>query len=455
MAVAARSVMRRGTSVGTAASLCAALALLPVTALAQRALGPSDDATVVPKGLVRIGIQPTWGRANERFSDGLNGRTKGASERLAIDYDVDSLNPARFEPLRAIQGSLQTLAGKSAIASSLGRLRVDYDLSTVVMPITAEFGLTRRLTLGALVPYVRTRNEVSLIPNPGRSEGTLGINPARTLAGARAQNLTLYNQIGGAVTQLQNLLTSCAGSTAPSCSAINADRARAQALATTGAAVAAAVAGVYGTKAGEGSRYAPVEGGALQTGIVARLTALSTDFTSFLGAPSGRTAWIDARPVGAPLMGYADFTTLVTDPAFGIGADSLITYERAELGDVEFGGKFLLYDALGARPPQRTDWRGVRMRVAIGGAYRLGTARVRSADAFADFGSGDGSQDIEGRLFADVLVGRRFWTSVVARYGIQNADEQILRIPDVPNAPFPALYRRQTVARDLGDYWSA
>ena len=442
-------------SLAAQVALGATLVLAPSALLAQRALGPSDDATVVPKGMIRIGVQPTWGRANERFSDGLNGRLKGRAERLAIDYDVDSLNAARFEPLRAIQGSLQTLAGKTAIASSLGKLRVDYDVSTVVMPITLEFGLTRRITLGAMIPYVRTRNEVSLIPNPGRNEGTMGINPALQFAGARAQNLALHNQLGQAITQLQNLLTTCAGSSDPACGAINADRARAQALATTGSAVAAAVVSVYGTKTGEGSRYAPVEGGALQKDIIARLAALSTDFGSFLGAPSGRTNWIDLKPVGAPLMGYTDFTNIVTDPAYGIGADSLITFERATVGDVEFGGKVLLYDGLGARPPQRTDWRGVRLRLAVGGVYRLATAKVKSPDAFADFGSGDGSQDLEGRVFADVLVGRRFWTSVVARYGVQNADQQYLRIPDTPNAPFPAAYRRQYVARDLGDYWSA
>jgi hypothetical protein len=97
----------------------------------------------------------------------------------------------------------------------------------------------------------------------------------------------------------------------------------------------------------------------------------------------------------------------------------------------------------------------VRFRVALGGAYRLATGQLQSLDDFADFGTGDASQDIEGRLFADVLVGRRFWASVVARYGVQNADQQFMRIPDVPNAPFPAAYRRQSVERDLGDYVAA
>lgn len=437
------------------AVLAAALAVWPGSASAQRALGPSDDATVVPKGLFRFGVQPTWGRSNERFSDGLNGRTRGAAERLGVDYDVDSLGPSRFEPLRPLTAALQTLAGKSGIASSLGRLRVDFDYSAVTTPISLEYGLTRRITLGVLVPYVKTRTEVSLNPNPGRNEGTMGINPSRTKAAALAQNLVLFTQIGQAVSQLQAQLTACVGSTAPACAAINADRAKAAQLAATGSAVAAAVTSIYGTKAGEGSPYAPVEGSTLQKEIAARLATLSSDFATFLGAPTGRPGWIESRPVGAPLMGLADFNTIVRDSAFGIAAVPIETVERSHIGDVEFGAKVLLYDGLGTRPPQRVDWSGFRFRLAVGGAYRLGTGQLHSPDDFADVGTGDRTNDIEGRVFADFLFGRRFWTSVVGRYGVQQVDEQFMRIPDVPNAPFPALYRRQFVTRDLGDYYVA
>jgi hypothetical protein len=439
--------------VGAGGVLLAALGLLPAAALGQRALGPADDATVVPRGIVRIGIQPTWARANERFSDGLNGRKKGAPERLGIDYDVDSLGPARLEPLRALTSDLQVLTGKSTVPGTLGRLRVDFDASTVTTPISVEYGLTRRITLGVLVPYVKTRNEVSLIPNPERTGGTLGVNPSLSFAGARAQNLRLANELTDALTQLNAALTSCQGSTAPECSAINADRARALQLASNASAVASAVGNVYGTREGQGARFAPVEGSAIQRDIAARLSALSTDFAALLGAPTGREAWVLTRPVGAPLMGLADFTAIVSDSAYGIGAVPLETVERSHIGDVEAGIKVLLYDGLGARPPQTVDYRGVKFRVAAGAMYRRATAQYQSADDFADIGTGDAQDDIEGRLYADVLVGRRFWASFVGRYGVQQADAQFLRIPEQPNDPFPAGYRKQYVSRDLGDYF--
>ncbi len=446
---------RRGLRASAPAWFVAALALLPGVAGAQRVLGPSDDATVLPRGVLRIGVQPTWGRANQRFGNGLNGTSEGTTERLGVDYDVDSLGPSRFEPLRPLSAALQTLTGKSAIGSSLGRLRVDFDASSVTPPISLEYGLTRRILLGVMVPYVKTRNEVSLIPNPGRNEGTIGINPALTMAGARVQNLAVFTQLTEAVTRLQGQLASCTGSTTPECAAINADRARATQLATNGAAVAAAIGTVYGTRAGEGARFAPVEGSTLQNDVLSRLTALATDFAGFLGAPSGRASWVDARPIGAPLMGLADLNTIVSDSAFGIGAVPLETVERSHIGDVEFGAKILLYDGLGGRPPQRVDYRGVKLRLAVGGVYRKGTGQVQSPDDFADIGTGDGQDDVEGRVFADVLVGRRFWASLVGRYGVQQADEQFLRITDSPNDPFAPLYRRQFVARDLGDYFVA
>jgi len=429
------------------------LAGLARPALAQRALGATDDATVVPRGMLRLAIVPTWARANERFGDGLRGRALGTPERLGVDYHLDSLGPAHLETLAPVVPALQVLAGKTALPVSLGRLRVDFDASTVTTPITLEFGLTRRFTLGVLVPYVKTRNEVSLNPNPGRDEGTMGINPARMLPGARLQNKAAYDQINDAVQQLNARLTACQGSTAPECSAVNADRARATQLATAGAAVSGALAQVFGTTEGQGSPLAPVGGSTLYTDISSRLATLSTDFAAFLGAPSSRTDWVLARPVGAPLMGLTDFNSILNAEMFGIGAAPLETVERSHIGDIEVGGKFLLYDGLGVGPPQRVDYNGIRFRLAVGGAYRPGTAQLESADDFADIGSGDGSTDIEGRVFADVLFGRRMWASFVGRYGVQQADEQYLRVRDTPSDPFPALYRRQFVGRDLGDYF--
>ncbi|MEO6445061.1 MAG: hypothetical protein ABIZ91_14220 [Gemmatimonadaceae bacterium] len=441
--------------VRAAAAILLAL-VLPEVSHAQRVLGPSEDATVVPRGVLRFGAQPTWGRANERFASGLSATARGTLEPLATGYDVDSLGPAQVELLRPLAGELRTITGLSNVPLSLGRLRVAFDASSVTTPLSLEYGLTNRITIGAMVPYIKTRTEVLLNPNPGRNEGTMGINPAFLAstagAGARTQNGRVVTQLTEAATQLQSQLAACAGSTSPACAAINADRQRAAQLAATAAAVAASINKVYGSVAGMTSRFAPTGNSALQLAVEGRLATLSTDFLALLGMPATRASWIADRPVGAPLMGLADFNRVLTDSSFGIVAAPLETVERSHIGDVEAGIKVLLYDGFGGGVPQRITPGGIKLRLAVGALYRFGVGQYESADDFADIGTGDSQDDIEARVFADVLMGQRFWASVVARYGIQRSDAQFLRIPEGPNDAFPALYRKQVVTRDLGNY---
>ena len=418
-------------------------------------LGPFTDATVLPRGVLRVGIQPTWQHATDRFSNGLAGLPEGSREPLGADFGRDSITSALFEPLRAVAGTLASITGDNNLPLTLGRLQVDFDASAVHTPISFEYGVTRRLTLGVMVPYVTTRNEVFVNPNPSRGGGTMGISPALSFAGARAQNAGVVSQLAGAATALRAQLAACAGSSDPGCAAINADRAGAEQLAGAADAVAQGIANVYGTQAGEGSRLSPVAGSAVQLAVANRLAALATSFGGFLGAPSAGTTWVDARPVGAPLMALGDFQTIVTDETFGIRALPFSTVEIKKIGDVELGAKLLLFDSFGGGIPQRIEPSGVKYRLAVGGVYRLGTGQLESADDLNDIGTGDAQTDIEGSLFTDVLFGSRVWVSAVARYGVQQADAQPRRIPSVPGEPFPAFYRRQTVTRDLGDYISA
>lgn len=431
------------------------LAAVPLEA--QRVLGPGDDATLIPKGMLRVTISPTWGRYHERFADGLGVAPRGSRESLAADLAGDSLGPGRLPMLLPLQASLQSLLGVTGgLPLSLGRFDARYDAMVTRTPLTAEYGVTRRVALGVVLPIVTTRTEVSLVPNPGGLTGTVGLNPSLTNNAARSTNLGVLNQLTAATQALQTALQQCVGSTAPECAAINADRNRAQALVSGANTAAAALVAVYGVDANRiGSRFAPVGGSALHTQVGNRLATLATDFAAFLGSPTSGTSWISARPVGAPPIAYQDFQRLLADPDFGIAGDSLISVQTRRLGDIEVGAKVLLYDAFGGRAPQTVVPGGFKARVAVGGAYRLGTGTRDSVDHFADLGSGDGQADIEGRVFVDLLMGRRFWTSVVARYAVQQADELTLRVPSVPHEPFPLAASRTLLRRDLGDALTA
>jgi hypothetical protein len=116
------------------------------------------------------------------------------------------------------------------------------------------------------------------------------------------------------------------------------------------------------------------------------------------------------------------------------------------------GAKVLLLDTFGGAARARAHRQGFGMRVALGGLARLGTAQLERPDDIFDIGTGDAQPDLEGNGAIDLVLGRRFWGSVVGRYGVQLADEQSFRIPDVARNPFILKYREQTVSRDLGDY---
>jgi hypothetical protein len=414
-------------------------------------LGPSDDATVVPRGLFRFSLAPTWSRSNQRFADGERGTARGTVESLGHDFDLDSMGTKQFPFLLALTSPLQAITGLPSVPLSFGRLAVAYDVSSVTTPLSLEYGLTDRITVGVTVPYVKTRNEVSVNPNPARNEGTLGFNPALAFTQARAANGTVVTQLQGAAGQLQSLLAQCTGSATSACAAVNADRPRAEALVATATTVATSIAQLYGTETIAGQPFAPVAKSALQAAVDGRLGTLAADFQALLGPAAGGASWITARPIGAPLVSWRDVQVLLSDSTYGIDAVPLETVERSHIGDAEAGIKVLLLDTYGGTP-QRRDAGGLHLRLAVAGIYRKGTAQVETADDFADVGTGDGTNDVEGRLFADVLLGRRFWASAVARYAVQGSVTREFRIPAYPGDPFPDAARKVMVRHQPGNF---
>ena len=424
---------------------------------AQWALGPWDDATVMPRGVLRAGVATWWTHANERFQ-----RTSSRVESLGADFDIASLDERIFENIGLLRAPLETLSGLVNPALSLGRLQADYEETSYVVPITFDYGLTGRLTLTALVPYIKTRAEVFPHPNPAGPEGSIGVNPALSAPGARTQNTLVFSQLSTATTRLQAELVRCLNNSDPTCSAINANRQAAAALVSTGTASANAIATIYGTNAVgtapgvAGSAYVPVGTRALQSAIDAQLAALSSQFQTFLGAPPAG-AWIAARPVGAPPLAYEHFQSILTDSAFLVIGRRLTDIERSHLGDIEVGAKLLLLDTFGA-PVGRAPTRTSGARLAVGGLLRLGTGQRDSPEDFADIGTGDRQRDIELRGALDLVLARRWWGSAVARYGIQRADQLPLRVPflvpgpALSETPFPAAARQFEIDRDLGDY---
>lgn len=410
---------------------------------AQRVLGPWDDASIVRPGVLRVGVAPGFATWRERYGP------DGTREPLGADFTVDSLGARHLPFIAPLGGPLSVLTGLASPPLSLGRLDTRLEVTEVTTAITLDLGLTPRVALQALIPYVKNHVYVEADPNAGTPGATLGFNPARQFAGARTENEAVTTSLSTAAATLTSELARCAGSTDATCALVNADRPGAQALAQQAAQVAAALATVYGTPAVTGSLYAPVAGSPLQAAVNARLADLNTRFRAVLGAPAAGD-WVGRRPVAAPPMAAADLTTLLGSPAHGIAARPFGDFEHSHVGDIELGAKILLFDTFGP-PATAPAMRAGMLRLAVAGVYRLPTGQRDLAGHFADLGAGQQQADIEVRGFADVALTPRLWTSAVARYAIQQPDRLVRRITDQPGDPFPELAREQEVSRNLGD----
>ena len=418
--------------------------LVPPDASAQRVVGPWEDATIAPRGRLRAGITLRFEQWKERFS-----RFDSSREALGTDLTLDSLGVGVLPFVGGLSPALSTLTGNPAPPLTLGSLETHVDVTQTTTPISLEYGLTSKLGLQVLIPYVKNRVHVLANVNPNGIGGTIGFNPAREIAGARQQNDLVTSALGNASSTLSSELTRCTGSSDPTCAAINADRTGAMALVQAATEVSSALATVYGTQTAVGSHYVPVSGSALHTAVDARLTNLNTQFRTFLGAPpSGE--WISDRPVAAVPLAAGGLAALFSDPTFGILAHPLGDYEHSHLGDIEIGAKIQLIDTFGPNATAELPRFGA-LRLAAAGIYRLGTAQLDLPHDFTDVGTGDRQADIELRGFADLALGARFWTSAVVRLGLQQPDRLVRRVTDDPRRPFPELVHEFELERDLGD----
>jgi hypothetical protein len=421
-------------------------AVFAFAAPAQTVLGIGDDALVLPRGVLRVRTLGQWTDFNERYGLNTPDRVSGSLEPLGIDFALDTVGVREFPNLGALQVGLRALTGDPNFALTLGSTRVDLRAQVTAIPLVIEAGLTRRFSLGIQIPYVKTRNSAGFDVNPLQREGNLGFNPALAVPAAAAQNAAMFTQFQTAAATLQASLDACAANpgASPQCPALNAQRANAMALIASSTAFAGGVDQIYST-----SPFIPIRNTVPQLAIEARVAAFRSLYQSF-GVNSIAAA--TTGPFASQnTLTLTDAQTILTDPAFGVVADPIQTVTRSHVGDIDVGGKFLLFDSFMNKGASRYSPEGLNFRAAIGGVVRLPTGQAESPDNFIDIGGGQGQTDLEGRVFADVLIGSHFWQSFVVRYNNQLGDEQYMRIIDLPNRNLAPLYRRQKVQRNLGN----
>ncbi len=429
---------------------CALLTALCVTAgpaRAQSVRGIGEDALTAPARAVRVQVSTAIRDSRERYAKGTPGRRDGSLEPLGIDFTGDTLGVRQFPGLSLAQQAIRSLTGNAGFTLNLGRSDLSSSVRTQVTPILLEAGLTRWLQLSVMVPLVSARNEAGLNINGSGALANVSFNPARR--GDTTTNLTLVSQFTAARNELNTLITSCTANVGASASC--------PAVLASGAAVATSTTGfvqgitqLYGTTSSNGAAFVPLAGTAADSIIRNRVSTLRTQLAALGVTPIPAATVGPARPT-APVTPDG-LQRVIRDTTLGLVAAPLGTITRQGIGDVEVAVKLRLFDAFGTRSDTtRFLPTGLNIRQSVAGVLRIGTGTMDTPDHYLDVGTGDGQNDIEVRSFTDIVYGRHFFGSIVARYTLQLPDQLERRITATPEQVWATAASQQLVDRNLGD----
>lgn len=417
--------------------LAAAGLPLPAVALAQG----SDEAAPPAAGVLRVMVPAVWWRWDQRFGRGTGGRADGQLEPLGVDLTADSLGTTQLPFLGASQAELQAVTGIPGFRMDLGRSDLQLNANVRTMPIAFSLGLSRRLSIGLLVPLVRSRVEVVFRMDTAASFlGNVGANPAYTqpgvydgfrhqvdaalaalIAQATAGPAALRAQALAALNQFTDLLCGLYG------------------VAAGGPASGSACAGVAPATA---SPFLPVAQSEAGDSITSRLTAAQASYAQLAALYAGTGVTLPAfnAPFTLPdsTVNRTDVERLLTDSAQGVSGDTLGQVLHTRLGDIEVGATYLLAD--------RSAWRGL-----VSATVRLPTGMVDSDRNFVDVGTGLHQLGLEVGTRNDFAVGTGFRVVAAARAGALVPDRLFRRVSP-PWLPIAPLSSRAQVRRATGSY---
>jgi len=131
-------------------------------ASAQPTTSLQPDARVLPRHAFGARLLTSWTRWDE-----LNGIPAGSSSKsVAWSLNTDSLGPAAVPQFTESQTAIRNLSGLTAFRLTAGNIVAAADSRVVTAPLILEYGITSRITIGAVIPLVETRSVVSAQLNP-------------------------------------------------------------------------------------------------------------------------------------------------------------------------------------------------------------------------------------------------------------------------------------------------
>lgn len=382
-------------------------------------LSNSDDARTLPRGTVLFRALNAW----TRFDDVFDATADSAHHLhpLGSAFSTTQLGVRQFPALAAAENALRTLTGDPTLSLNIGQTFATANTRTVTTPLTLQYGLTDRLTIGAMVPVVQTHSTVFVELNPKRLQGNTGANvgPNPAFLDHPGNNQQLIDALRGAARDLETFIANCRSS--GGCSQPTVDAATA--LAHRDTLFFNAVQILYGTN-GQASPFAPL--GDAQKAVVAQLDTLRTQISAITG---GNYVFLDPAAAKGPAA-LLQLEQLATANR-GVAFDSLGSPDRIGIGDVEVSARFKLLDGFADTTG------GIKLRATLLGVIRLGTGRPPTGTVPFEVGTGTGQTSADGGALIDVRLGRRLMATVGAQYTSYFTSSSVARLPNSDYALFP------------------
>jgi len=387
---------------------------------AQSTTSLLPDAALLPRGEIRLRVLSGF----TRYDELLDGSDTLASPRnLAADMQRPMLGTAEIPLLIPAQSAIQTLLGEPDFQISAGQMVATANSRVVTAPLVLEYGLTRRLSIGVVVPFVETRTTLYQQLNPRPDAANVGPNPALTNTALLASNAALVASLRSAAAALQQRLTACQSSPGdPGCAALLAQQSTASSLIAATSPFASALASLYGTDPDNpGQPFVPV--GTDQAGIDAQIANYRTAYAQLLGSDmiTGGVAGAGGPAARAQLQALM----------LALRRDTLQTTNRTSIGDVSVGASYQLANTFDDSVSS-----GLRYRIAVNGTFRFGTGEPADRNRAFDIGTGYGQPGVQGSAAADVQF-RRFMATALGSYTVQLGSIGVGAIPNPDNNFFP------------------
>ncbi len=382
---------------------------------------------LVPAGHVRFGFDPIFASWDRRF--GVDADGNEALEYLSDDL-TSGFGTNLFPGTATLRSGFEAVTGGSTIPLALGTTRASITKNITRLELGAHVGIFDWLTVGAMMPWVRTRTALDVLYDPAVNP-TLGLNPT----------LEDPDAVTGYLTSLSDTEASAALRSETICGPdpTSSGCASAQAIAQRASDFAGATTQMYMASA-------------------FFLLANSSAAVAFREAQEAFVAELSEAGVSAPGDPVFSGTPVDRELFFDLPTRGDVGLVGSNLGDVNSlwtTGDMEVEAVVRVLEGEQRDSGAVHPRLAwtlAGGArVRLGTGISEDPDVFLDVGTGDGQMDMEGFAYGALRVGRWLALRASGRYGVQGSTTVERRVAPPETVLAPAS-SRAVLTWTPGDY---